>query len=96
MSTRMSALIAQRRSTRPTSRRANSIRSNLALESCAGSRQRVSWDILVHMHSLRMLSQIVEAREPARAMTLEWALASVLSIGKSAYRLERARPTLLT
>jgi hypothetical protein len=48
-----------------------SISPDLTLEPCAGSGERVAWYILVHVNSLRVLAEIVETREPARAVTLK-------------------------
>lgn len=47
------------------------IRSHLTLEPRTGSCQRIHGNILVDMNSLRMLPQVVQAREAPRAMTLK-------------------------
>lgn len=47
--------------------------TNLALKSCAGGRERVTRDFLVHMDRLGMLPQVVEPGKPPRTMALEGA-----------------------
>lgn len=56
---------------------ANSVGSDLSLESSSGGCQRVNRDIFVDVYRLRMLAQVVQPRESSRAMTLERSLASV-------------------
>jgi hypothetical protein len=74
---RVATLAAESRSPRPAGLLSGSVSPYLPLESRARSCQGVSRDLLVHMHSLRMLPKIVKPRETPRAMTCEGALASV-------------------
>lgn len=67
----MASLTSKSRGTRPAGSSSDPVSPYLPLESCARGRQGVSRDILIHMHRLRMLSEIVESREASRAMTLK-------------------------
>jgi hypothetical protein len=57
--------------------RPHPISPNLPLKSRSCRSQRVSRNVLVDVNRLRMLAEIVQAGEPARAVTLEWSFASV-------------------
>lgn len=74
----MRSLATSRASSRPT-RRPHPIGANLALESGTGGGQGVARDVLVDVHRLSMLPQVVESREPPRAVALERTLSSVFS-----------------
>jgi len=65
-------------------RLAHSVSANLTLKASTGGCQRVYGDILIDMHSLGVLSKVVKAREPPRAMTLEWTLPGVFASQGSA------------
>jgi hypothetical protein len=58
-------------------RLAHPVRPDLPLKPSPSGRKRVHRNVFVYVHRLRMLSQVVEARETPRAVALERAFASV-------------------
>ncbi len=58
-------------------RLAHPVGPDLPLEAGAGGGERVDGDVFVDVHGLRVLAQIVEAREPPRTVALEGTLARV-------------------
>ena len=77
MAATMATITANRICTRPIIWRAYSIGSDLSLEPCACSRERIARNLFVHVNCLRVLPQIVESRESARAVTLEWSFSGM-------------------
>ena len=55
-----------------------SVCPDLPLESRARRRQRITGYVFINMYSLRMLSQVIQAREPSGTVALEWPLSCML------------------
>lgn len=72
-------LAPRRRGPRPHSWGPGPIRSHLSREpGRAGRGEGIDGYLLIDVHGLRVLAQVVESRESARAVTLEGALAGML------------------
>jgi hypothetical protein len=65
---------------------ADSVGSDLPLKSSPGSCQRINRNIFVDVYRLRVLAQVIQAREASRTMTLERSLASMFPTKESAFK----------
>lgn len=77
MTSTVASLATRSASPSPPTRWSHAICSDLALEASTSSSQRVAGYLFVDMYRLRMLTQVVKTREPARTVTLERPLSSM-------------------
>lgn len=75
----MPPLATQGICSRATPGRSDAVGSYLTLEAGARSGKRVARDVLIHVNSLRMLSQIIEARKAPRAVALKGPFSGMFS-----------------
>ena len=57
----------------------NAVGANLSLEACAGGGKRIARDVLVDVDGLRMLTQVIEARESSGAVALKGTFSCMFS-----------------